>query len=121
MLIRNLQTKYLPKGDYRLEMNRYVADGSPAMRLVDPETGEPVMKVSVCLIDYGWRPATGCAFIKGWSENTGIVEALTDAGVVTPTGRFAAAGFAMAVEAELSPALRTALATFDAKIEGAFQ
>jgi len=121
MLIHNLQAMYLPNGSYRLEMNRYVADGSPAIRLVDRETGAPMMSVTVCMVDHGWTPATGCALIKSWAENTGIVEALTDAGVVTPTGRMASAGYAMAVEVELSPALREALKAFDARMEGAVQ
>lgn len=40
-------------------------------------------------------------FLKGWSENEGIPEALEKAGVVRLTGRKVVTGFVEALEAEL--------------------
>lgn len=46
-------------------------------------------------------PAPGCVWIKNWSENVGMLEALTDAGIIKPTGRIRMTGFVSADEAEL--------------------
>lgn len=47
------------------------------------------------------RPAEGCVFLKGWSENEGLPEALEKAGVVRLTGRKVPTGYVEAVEAEV--------------------
>jgi hypothetical protein len=46
-------------------------------------------------------PNEGCVFLKGWSENVGIPEALVKAGIVELTGRKVISRFCEAVEARL--------------------
>jgi len=60
--------------------------------------GEPMFKATVALNE---KPAEGCVFLKGWSENEGIPEALVKAGIVRLTGRKVKAGYCEAIEAEL--------------------
>jgi len=49
----------------------------------------------------GQPPASGCVWIKDWSENEGVFDSLTKAGVIEPTGRTAPTGFVVAHEAQL--------------------
>lgn len=58
-------------------------DGSPAIDLLC-EDGDPLARATVCL--EGTLPGAGCVLIKEWSENAGMVKALTEAGVIEPTG-----------------------------------
>jgi hypothetical protein len=60
---------------------------------------EPIFKATVA-ID-GELPGDDCVFLKGWSENIGLPEALVKAGVVDLTGRKIRAGHCKAVEARL--------------------
>ena len=64
------------------------------IRLSSPEG--PIATASVC------RPARrGHTWLKGWSENEGLPEALEAAGVVRLTGETAPAGYAHVQEAEV--------------------
>lgn len=67
--------------------------------------GEPLATASINLDGYGIRAREGAFFIKNWSENSGIAEALEKAGVVTLTGNkeFVGPFSSEAVEAELTP------------------
>ena len=60
--------------------------------------GEPLFTATVALDEL---PAEGCVFLKGWSENEGIPEALVKAGIVELTGRTIPTGYCKAVEAKL--------------------
>lgn len=60
--------------------------------------GEPQFTATVALDEI---PAEGCVFLKGWSENEGIPEALVKAGIVELTGRTIPTGYCEAVEAKL--------------------
>lgn len=84
-------------GTAHLQFGKY-GDGSTAIQGMSP-TGEPLFKATVALENN--RPAEGCVFLKGWSENEGIPEALVKAGVVELTGRKAKTGFCEAIEAKL--------------------
>ena len=61
--------------------------------------GEPEFVATVCLPDE--KLVENHVFLKGWSENEGIPEALAKAGVVRLTGRKVRAGFCEAIEAEI--------------------
>ena len=61
--------------------------------------GEPEFVATVSIPNE--KPREGCVFLKGWSENEGIPEALAKAGVVRLTGRKVKAGFCEAIEAEV--------------------
>ena len=58
--------------------------------------GEPLFKATVNLL---LPPRKGHVWLKGWSENEGIPQALADAGIVELTGTHAQTGHASADEA----------------------
>lgn len=58
------------------------ADDSIALFCVDKDTGEPICTPSVCLRGYGITPREGYVFIKDYSENEGMVDALVAAEVI---------------------------------------
>lgn len=59
---------------------------------------EPMFTATVCADK---PPSPGCVWLKGWSENEGIPEALVKAGVVELTGKTIQCGYVDAVEARL--------------------
>ena len=67
--------------DAVLKFAQYV-DGTTAVTLFDAEFGEPLATATVCLVDMGERPSEGNVFIKSYSENEGLYEALLAAGVI---------------------------------------
>ena len=82
-----------------LHVTEYAHDGSPALCGNDPVTGEPLWKATVCIPDN--PPEDGCVWIKNYSENEGVLDALQRAGVIEFTGRFAQVGHAHAFECAL--------------------
>ena len=62
------------------------------------DIGEPLFTATVALDEL---PNEGCVFLKGWSENEGIPEALVQAGIVELTGRKIPTGYCEAIEAKL--------------------
>jgi len=93
----HIKAKYV-NTDVALLVKHYVADESPAIVGYEHETGAPLFTATVCLPD---PPAEGCVWLKGWSENEGIPEALVEAGVVRLTGRKCYTGYCEAIEARL--------------------
>jgi hypothetical protein len=63
-------------------MHKY-QDGNNAMQLVDAETGEPYMTATATL---GTNLKDKYVLIKNYSENSGILEALIEQGVIKDTG-----------------------------------
>jgi hypothetical protein len=57
-------------------------NGSLALVLEDANDGEPVATCSINLEEYGLIPDPGKVFIKEYSENKGMTQALIDAGVI---------------------------------------
>jgi len=72
-------------------------NGSTAISGVSLD-GEPLFKATVAIDE---TPPPGHCFLKGWSENEGIPEALERAGVVELTGRTVKTGFCEALEAKV--------------------
>lgn len=72
-------------------------DGSIAIKATSL-IGEPMFTATVALDEI---PPYGHVFLKGWSENEGIPEALVKAGVVELTGRKVKTGYCEALEAKL--------------------
>lgn len=95
--IVTLDAKYL-KGKVKLVFGRY-GNGRTAIMLQDPHTEEPMATATVNLPEA--QIAAGHVFLKGWSENEGIPEALEKAGVVKLTGDFVPTGFTAADVAKL--------------------
>ena len=95
-MIVDINAKYV-KGKVRLVKKRYErADGPICIQGENPETGEPLFKATVNLL---MPPRKGHVWLKGWSENEGIPQALADAGIVKLTGTHAYTGHASADEA----------------------
>lgn len=72
---------------YLLEFEKYQTNGNTAIVLIDPEQPEFPAAVATCnVMDFPIeRELVG---IKWWSENTGMVEALVEAGVIEPQTEF---------------------------------
>lgn len=77
----------------------YYGNGSRAIQGFTLQ-GEPQFVATVALDEI---PAKDCVFLKGWSENEGIPEALVKAGLVELTGRKIPTGYCEAEEARLLP------------------
>lgn len=95
--------KYTKAGYIGIEQYR---NGEVALT-VTSEDGEPQATATVAI--QGAPSAPDHVWLKGWSENEGLPEALEAAGLVTLTGRIWHTGYADAHEAELSPALASAV------------
>ncbi len=75
--------------DCVLQRGRY-RNGRTVLRLVGAEDGDPVATATVDLPDRGL--ADDEVAIKSYGENAGLLDALTAAGVVEPTGRVVVSG-----------------------------
>jgi hypothetical protein len=67
-----------------IHVDNYKADNSKAILLMDTEDGAPVAYATVCLAGQGAKPIDRNVFIKDYSENEGMVDALVEAGVICP-------------------------------------
>ena len=83
-------------GTVHLGFRKY-PNGTQAITGTSP-VGEPLFTATVALDE---KPDEGCVFLKGWSENEGIPEALVKAGVVELTGKTVQTGYCEAIEAKL--------------------
>ena len=90
-----INAKYV-KGEVELVFKNY-GNGSTAIEAFSLY-GEPEFIATVALDEV---PGKGKVFLKGWSENEGIPDALVKAGVVKLTGRKISTGFCEALEADL--------------------
>lgn len=82
-MLVHVKTKWLDEEGY-LGVGCYI-DGTTAWQ-IHAEDGEPLIVPTVCLVDYGFLPAPGNVFIKNYSENEGILECLTEAGIILKVG-----------------------------------
>ena len=73
-------------------------DGSLCLRLVNPENGYDVVTATTNLNGVAPTLHNNEVYIKNWSENKGVLEALIAGGVVKDTGIVLPTGF---VEANL--------------------
>ncbi|WP_435008078.1 DUF4313 domain-containing protein [Tundrisphaera lichenicola] len=83
---------------------RQYDNGRPALQLVDAEDGSPIAKATVNLPDVPL--GKNQVLIKSYAENEGLLEALTEAGVVKPTGQTVRSGFVEIPVCELQPPFR---------------
>lgn len=88
------QTKYSPQTD-KLPRIGYYENGNLALELLDRQTLERIHKVSTNLHIY---PSAFCIWVKDWSENEGVYEALENSNLGAFTGCMAPAGFCTAYE-----------------------
>ena len=81
-----------------VRMTKYSSTDRPAL-LITNKAGEPQFTATVNMPTE--EIADDHVFLKGWSENEGLPEALEEAGLVKLTGRTCPAGFCEALEAKL--------------------
>lgn len=96
----DLTTKFINEPNAHLWLSRYQEDDVPAL-FFTTEDKQQVSVASVNLAGYGAYPEEGNVFIKDWGENSGILAALLEAGVVSKPIQVVAAGFSEAAECEL--------------------
>jgi hypothetical protein len=90
-------------GPGAVKFARY-GSGEIAMYIVNHE-GERECVATVALASSGAEhPGEECVWLKDWSENEGVVDALVKAGIVTLTGKTHATGHVIAKHARLTPA-----------------
>lgn len=101
MLIRSITLAGHTWSNVTVQFDRYVRGGAESIELWITEDlyPEPLAVATVNLPDS--PPAEGCVWIKDWSENDGMLDALTQAGVIAATGRTMAAGYVLAHEARI--------------------
>lgn len=93
------KTRYSEGGDLGFKV---YTTGHLAITVFDPDTGEPICHATCNMPEY---PAQqNCVWIKNWSENEGIWQALIAAKIVSATGRQRQIGHVAAQEALLTPA-----------------
>ena len=90
----HVATKYYT-GDVELRFGKY---GNESVAIQAVVSGEPQFVATVALDEL---PPDGHVFLKGWSENEGVPEALAKAGIVELTGRVLPTGYCEAQEAKL--------------------
>ena len=95
MKVINISANYVV-GEAVIKKGTY-PNGSTALQLISVD-GEPLATATVAL---DVLPDEGNVFIKNWSENSGILESLQDAGVVGPVIRTIPTGFVQAYEVKL--------------------
>lgn len=84
-----------------IEFGRYQS-GEIAIQIFN-RYGEPEATATVSLVPYGAPPpGERGVYLKDWSENEGIVQALVDAGIVELTGEAVPTGFCVADHAVLT-------------------
>lgn len=83
---------------------RQYDNGRPALQLIDAEDGSPIATATVNLPDLPAGPNQ--VFIKDYSENVGMLDALVAAGVVKPTGQMVRSGYVEVPVCELQPPFR---------------
>jgi hypothetical protein len=89
--------------DCLVEKRQY-ANGRPALQLIDAEDGSPIGTATVNLPDVPL--GKNQVAIKDWSECEGMLKALTEAGIVKPTGQSVASGYVEVPICELQPPFR---------------
>lgn len=84
-----------------LRFGRY-RSGEIAIEVVNA-AGEPELKATVSVVPYGApMPGEHGLYIKNWSENEGILDALVEAGVIELTGHVFCLGHVQADHAILT-------------------
>jgi hypothetical protein len=97
MIIKNFATRYI-KGDMRVVLTKYAANGATAILLRDAETDEPL---AVATVNVPPHSTATHVLVKSYSENEGMEQALIAAGVVGPRLELIPAGYTTVTKHEL--------------------
>ncbi len=84
-------------------MERYTGGGGLSLRLVDADDASSIARATVNLASMS--PAADQVFIKNYTENDGVLEALVDAELIADTGRTIQSEYATLNVAQLCPLL----------------
>lgn len=95
----HLKTRYIDELCEVVVSGLYI-DASTCIKILSAD-GRPMATATVCLIEYGHTPKLWNVFIKSWSENEGMLEALQKAGIIGEVVREVPAGYATAYECPL--------------------
>lgn len=79
----------------------YVENDAPALYLIDAEDGAPVVTVTANVPGVSENLPEGEVLVKDFSENTGVMDALIEAGYLEPTGNDVPSGFVILTGARL--------------------
>ena len=79
----------------------YTVNDAPALYLIDAGDGAPVATVTANVPGISERLPEGEVLVKDFSENTGVMDALVEAGYLEPTGNDVPSGFAILTGARL--------------------
>lgn len=85
-------------------VKRQYGNGRPALQLVDAEDESPIATATVNLLDVPL--GRNQVAIKDYSECEGMLQALTEAGIVRPTGETIRTGHVEVPVCELQPPFR---------------
>jgi hypothetical protein len=99
----NVDSAYLKyvNEDCVLGFARY-HNGYPEIHLINPETGERLL---TCTVNLDVPPDPYCVWLKNYSENAGMLNALVASGLVEPTGREIKSRWVTFPEVQLRPTL----------------
>jgi len=78
-----------------LEFGKY-HNGATSLQLIDSEDGQPIATASVNIVGQSEHLESKEVFIKDWSENEGMLNALIEAGVVSQSICRVSTGFVSA-------------------------
>lgn len=78
------------KWDCNVLFHTYRDNGNTAIQLVDARDGQPVVTASVNLVT---KLPEDQVYIKDYSENEGVLEALVEGGIISPPIAYAETGF----------------------------
>ena len=93
----HIHTKYINE-TVEIRYKQYASNGNPVIEGYDL-AGFPVFCATVNVPEF--TPNEGCCFLKGWSENEGLPDALVKVGIVELTGRVVPCGYCSAKEARI--------------------
>ena len=88
-----MKTIRFKEWNYRVRFNRYTNNDRLAILLVT-EAGDPLLTATVNVPCYPLGDDE--VMIKSYAENAGVLECLTDAGIIAPTGKTLEVGHAIA-------------------------
>ena len=84
-------TKHSDGGHIGIDFFAY--DGSPALFIYDPKTKQRVMMATIVIVEGMWSLEENQVFLKDYSENEGLLEAMRRAGLIEITGMAFTSGF----------------------------
>jgi len=96
----------------RVEFGRYLMDRSISMRLIDPDTEEPIITATVCLPELDYGLPERFVIIRNYGDTAGLPAVLVRAGVIEEPFRRLTFGIYGTCHADIAALTPDALAEF---------